>query len=74
MHKEIEKLLRGMEQERASDLHVTANSPLHYRIDNELIKIDEHDLTPEEAKTMTYSLMNEEQIKKFEEEGSGGSG
>ena len=64
----VRKLLTNMKEKRASDLHITANAPLHYRIDNELVAEGDRTLTPEEARDMIYGLMDESQIEKFENE------
>lgn len=68
MHDKLKKLLCEMPKKRASDIHITANSPIHYRIDDELIPTDDKVLSPAEAKEMVYSLMDEIRIRKFEDE------
>lgn len=67
MRKDIKEALVAMPDKKASDLHISANSPLHYRIDNDLIKISDTPLSSEDAKEAIYSIMNDEQLKKFEE-------
>lgn len=57
-----------MPEKRASDLHITVHSPLHYRIDNKLVEVKKEKLSAKEAKDIVYSLMSEEQIKRFEDE------
>ncbi len=64
----MKKLLTDMPEKRASDLHITSNTPIHYRIDGELVQEGDNSLTPEEAKKMIFSLMNDAGIKEFEEE------
>src|SRR5262245_65685415 len=55
-----------MTQKRASDLHVTAGVPPEYRVDG-LITPTEHDvLTPELTAQLAYSVMSDEQRKRFE--------
>jgi len=64
----IKKLLTNMPEKRASDLHITSNTPIHYRVDGELVQEGEKSLTPEDAKKMTFSLIDDAQVRKFEEE------
>ena len=68
MREDIKKILSAMPEKRASDLHITAHSPLHYRIDNKLIEVTKDELSSKEAKDIVYSLMSEEQINRFEAE------
>jgi len=66
MIKDINTLLKMMVDRRASDLHISAGSSLQLRIDEDLVQIDDHKLTPEESKQLTYSILSEPQIEKFE--------
>jgi twitching motility protein PilT len=69
MHKKLKELLERMPKNRASDLHITAHSPFHYRIDSELVAVEEEGvLTPDYVKEVSCSLMSKEQLAKFEEE------
>jgi twitching motility protein PilT len=52
----------------ASDLHVTAGSPPRMRVDNELVKVQTDALTPVDTKTLCYSVMNDAQKLRFEED------
>jgi len=66
MRDDIRKVLTAMPEKRASDLHISANAPLHYRIDTDLVPVGDNVLLPGEAKDIIYSLISEEQIKRFE--------
>ncbi len=68
MDAKIKKILVDMPQKCASDLHISADSPIHYRINNDLVAVDEQVLTPDEARKVIYSLMTDHQVRKFEEE------
>ena len=68
MKDDIKEILVAMSDKAASDLHISANAPMHYRINGELANVSEKVLSPEETKNIVYSLLNEEQIKKFERE------
>jgi len=62
----LRDLLQDMTQKGASDLHITAGVPPEYRIDG-LITATEHDvLTPELTAQLAYSVMSDEQRKRFE--------
>src|SRR6187549_1472580 len=52
----------------ASDLHITAGSPPRLRIDNELVRLQTEPLTPVDTKTLCYSVMNDAQKLRFEED------
>ena len=66
MDHEINSLLRMMLDRNASDLHITAGSPLQLRIDEKLEPIEKHVLSPEESKKLTYSILSKAHIDKFE--------
>ena len=60
--------LLAMLDKGASDLHITAGSPPRLRIDNELVKLQTEPLTPVDTKTLCYSVMNDAQKLRFEED------
>lgn len=66
MQKRLEIVLSAMEEKRASDLHISAGAPMHYRIDGRLYPVDETVLTDEEARKVIYSLLREEETLEFE--------
>ncbi len=66
MLKDINSLLNLMVERKASDLHISAGTPIQVRIDEKLVQIDSRVLTPEESKELSYSILSEDQIKKFE--------
>jgi twitching motility protein PilT len=59
-------LLREVQRNEASDLHLTAGAPPHLRIDGELQPMNLPIYTPPELKGVVYSMMTEQQIKQFE--------
>lgn len=63
---DIKDLLRIMPEKNASDLHITANSPIHLRIDEKLYPFDDKVLSREDTKESVYALLKPEQIKQFE--------
>lgn len=66
MDANIKKLLHIMMEKNASDMHITANSPIHIRIDEKLVPIDNKVLSKEDAKESIYSLLSDQQMKQFE--------
>jgi len=68
MKDNIRKIMVAMSEKQASDLHISANSPMHYRIDSELVEVDGKSLSSEEAKDIIFSMMDPDQIKRFDEE------
>jgi twitching motility protein PilT len=62
----LRQLLEDMVQRRASDLHLTAGVPPEYRIDGSIVPTEHEVLTPETTAQLAYSVMSDEQRKKFE--------
>ncbi len=62
----LRKLLEDMVQLKASDLHVTAGVPPGFRIDGAIMPREEEVLTPETTAQLAYSVMSDEQRKRFE--------
>lgn len=68
MRDDIKEILVGMVDKRASDLHISAGCPLHYRIDNDLYALSSQKLTGKETQEIIYSLISPSGIEKFEKE------
>jgi twitching motility protein PilT len=66
MPKDMNALLKLMVERGASDLHISGKWPAHIRIDEKLIAVDDHVLSPEEAKGIIYSILTKQYIEKFE--------
>lgn len=64
----LRDLLREMIEKKASDLHITAGLPPQFRINGQIASSDHEPLTPEITLQITYSILNEEQQKRFEAE------
>ncbi len=62
----LRSLLDEMVKLRASDLHITAGLPPQFRIDGEIVSSKAENLTPELTKELLYSILNDEQRKRFE--------
>ncbi len=63
---EMTKLLKMLLERNGSDLHLGANSPPHLRIDEKVVPIDGPALAPKEIRDLVYSILNPEEIEKFE--------
>ena len=68
MKLDIEKLLRMLIERNGSDLHLSANSAPHFRIDNNIVTVDIDVLTAADVKDMVYSILSPEEIEKLERE------
>jgi twitching motility protein PilT len=62
----LRTLLEQMVKMRASDLHITAGLSAQFRVDGVIVSSDTEVLTPELTKQVLYSILNEEQRKRFE--------
>ena len=64
----LDRLLASAGQFDASDLHLVVGVPPAFRVNGEIIIADEDALSETEVTEMAYSLLNEQQKTKFEEE------
>ena len=62
----LRELLDEMTQKRASDLHLTAGVPPEFRIDGQMTPTAHEVLSPELTAQLCYSVMSDEQRKRFE--------
>ena len=62
----LHHLLEEMTRKGASDLHITSGIPPQYRIDGQIVPTDAEAVTPEMSEKLAYSLMKDEQRKRFE--------
>jgi twitching motility protein PilT len=63
----MHSLLEEMTNKGASDLHITAGVPPVFRVDGQIIPSDHEVVTPETSEALAYSLMKEDQRKRFEQ-------
>ncbi len=68
MDNEIVDLLREMVKRRASDLHITSGVPPTYRVDGRLVPGDHERLTPEDTRRLSYAMLDERRVGRFEVE------
>ncbi len=62
----LRQLLEDMVQRKASDLHLTAGVPPELRIDGSITATEYEVLTPEKCAALAYSVLSDEQRKRFE--------
>ena len=62
----LRDLLHEMIDKKASDLHITAGLSPQLRVDGQIVPTSHEKLTPEDTLHITYSVLNEEQQKRFE--------
>ncbi len=62
----LRQLLEDMVQRKASDLHLTAGVPPEFRVDGSMTPSEHEVLTPEMCASLAYSVLSDEQRKKFE--------
>ncbi len=65
---DINQLLEEMIQRGASDLHLTAGTPPMFRIDGVLVPSNYEVLNPELTRELSFSLLGDDQIQRFEKE------
>lgn len=62
----MEELLALMVRQRGSDLHVSVGSPPRIRVDGELLPVECDTLTEEDSRRLVTSILNTEQIARFD--------
>ncbi|MDZ4677215.1 MAG: type IV pilus twitching motility protein PilT [Oligoflexia bacterium] len=61
----LDQLFVLMKQQNASDLHLTTGSPPFFRLHGEMVKLNYHNLTPEETQALIFELLTEKQKRQF---------
>ena len=64
---DISALLQLMVEKQASDLYFSPNAPVNIKIEGVTSAVDGKALEPAEVKKLAYSVMNDAQMKSFEE-------
>jgi len=65
---QMHELFEQMSQQNASDLHITSGSPPMIRVHGDVTPLPYESLDPNMTKQLCYSVLTEQQKKKFEEE------
>jgi len=64
----LEELLQQLVERGGSDLHISAGAPPKIRIDGKLISVDTEILDSEQSQKLVYSVLDNDQIARFEKE------
>ena len=64
----IEELLKILVERGGSDLHITTGSPPRVRVDGTLVPTEHEVLVPDVTQKLVYSVLDTEQIARFERE------
>ena len=64
----LDRLLASASEQEASDLHLVAGVPPAFRVNGEIILADQDTLSEADISEMAYSLMNDRQRAKFEQD------
>ena len=62
----IDALFKMMQQQGASDLHISTGAPPILRLHGEMARIKSPDLTNEQVKALLFEILDEEQVETFE--------
>ena len=62
----IDALFKMMQQQGASDLHISTGTPPILRLHGEMVRVKSPDLTHEQAQTLLFEILDEEQVQQFE--------
>jgi len=62
----IDALFKMMQQQGASDLHISTGAPPILRLHGEMARIKSPDLTNEQARALLYEILDDEQKQTFE--------
>ncbi len=64
----LEEMLHELCERNGSDLHISAGSPPRIRVHGTLVNITNEKMSPEFTQRLIYSVLDSEQIAKFEKE------
>jgi twitching motility protein PilT len=64
----LHQLLKAMLDQEATDLHVTTASPPMLRLDGRLVPLRTPPFSPDDCKSLCYSILSDKQKHRFEEE------
>jgi len=63
----MHQLLKTLVDQNGTDLHITTNSPPQIRVDGKLLPLQLPPMTPNESKSLIYSVLTDAQKHRFEE-------
>lgn len=63
------KLVQSGIEKKASDIHITVGLPIIFRINGELVKFGDVNLTPQDTEKIAKMMLNEKQFNELEQKG-----
>src|SRR3990170_1141321 len=63
----MDDILRMATERGASDVHLTVGVPPEIRVDGRLVRTNYEPLRPEDVQRLTYEILNDQQIVRFEQ-------
>jgi twitching motility protein PilU len=65
----MERVLRLMAEKKASDVYLTANSPIQIKINGQLLQLSEQVLKPEQPRQLLAEILTPQQLEELDELG-----
>jgi twitching motility protein PilU len=62
----LDKLFQLMAEKQASDIYVSAGTPIHIKIQGNVLPVNQQVMLPDMIEKMAYELMTPDQVKTFE--------
>jgi twitching motility protein PilT len=63
------KLVQSGIEKKASDIHITVGLPIIFRINGELVKFGDVNLTPQDTEKIAKTMLNEKQFSELQQKG-----
>src|SRR5678816_1173627 len=64
----MKRLFQLMADKKASDIFISVGAPINIKINGNAVPVNQTMMTPEAVKQLLYEVLNERQIKEYEEE------
>ena len=64
----MKRLFQLMAEKKASDIFLSVGSPINIKINGNAVPVNQTVLNAEAVKTLLYEVLNEKQIREYEEE------
>ena len=65
----LERVLRLMAEKKASDVYITANSPIQIKINGQLLQLSDQSLTPSQPRQLLAEMLTPTQLEELEDVG-----
>src|SRR5678816_339330 len=64
----MKRLFQLMADKKASDIFISVGAPINIKINGNAVPVNQTMMTPEAVKQLIYEVLNERQVKEYEEE------